>query len=69
MFYVISYSRQADFIDRIYTANRRFDFGVIFGAFRNFAKSDYQFFHVRLPVHLSVRREHLGSHWTDFDEI
>jgi len=32
---------------------------------RSTAKSDYQLRH----VHLSVRSEQLGSHWTDFHEI
>ena len=42
----------------------------ILGAFRKIAKSAISFIvSVCLSVCLSVRMEHLGSHWTDFNEI
>jgi hypothetical protein len=35
---------------------------LFFRRFRKIAKSDYELRHARL----SVRKEQLGSHWTDF---
>jgi hypothetical protein len=36
---------------------------------RKIAKIDYYLQHVYLSVVPSIRKEQLGSHWTDFHEI
>ena len=47
----------------------RFTGWLVFKRLRKISKSDSYVRHVRLSIWSSVRMEHLGSHWTDFDEI
>ena len=42
---------------------------MAFRRFRKSAKIDFYLRHIRLSVCLSVRMEHLDSHWTDVAKI